>query len=1542
MSLSINTNYSSLSVQRDLYRSNKVLGTTFKRLSTGLRINAAKDDAAGLSISTRMTADIRGYNQAIQNVNDGISIAQVAEGVMSNTTDSIQRIRELTIQAANDSYSSTDRAVLQKEVDQLVEQINKEASTTEFNGETFLDGSMTDTDKKISIGNGTSVSFSISQSIAASAVLSSTTDESLVNTTTNSDQTTPSATSLNNGGYVVTWTGDKSDGSGETAVYAQLHNVTGEKVGSEFVISSDSYSYGIFGQRYDASGATDGSEFQINTETDEDQTSTDVAYLSDDSSVVVWSSSEQDGSGLGIYGQRYDSSGSTAGTEFQINDTTSNDQSNPVITTLSGGGFVVSWQSSGAQDGDGIGVYGKIYDSSGNEVKSEFIINTTTSNDQSTPSITALTGGGFVATWQSSGAQDGDGIGTYGQIFTAAGVQDGTEFLINTTTAGDQSSPSISALTDGGFVATFTSADASSTGVYWKRYDSTGNETSEVRANTETSDDQLSASLVTLSDESFVVVWQSDGAQDGSGSGIYAQKYGSTGVASGSEFLVNSTTTNDQSSPTISLLSDGSDNYLVSWEDNTNNNIQGRIFNSGGTEVVSEFTLNSSTTNNQTAQSITSLSDGSGQLAIAYQDSNTNNIVGRVLNADGSEAVAEFTINSSGGTSISSENPSDNNLTDITATLLGAVPDNTNFQFTYDGTSYSMDGSGGTTQLLLAGSVALDTTSTLNNIVSAINNTVSGMSATVVNTGGDYTFTLSGLQTLSIDSLNIVFEDGGGVGNDSTFSLANILTTAAPAQTSPSVTTLDDGSGKFVVAWEDSDSSDILTRIFNADGSEAVAEFTANSTTANSQTVPSIVSIDDGSGQFVVTWQDDNNNNILARVFDSSGIEQVAEFTMNTTTANSQTSPFVTSLSDGSGQIVATWKDSTSGDIYARILNSDGSEAVAEFVLNQETSTTKSNPVLTSLSSGGFIAAWESDNQDGSGKGVFWRRFNSDQAANTTTSNAQSNSKVTQLTSGGYIVTWESTLQDGSGTGIYAQRFDSDGANVGSEFLVNTTVINNQSNPSIASASDGSFIMAWQSSDQDGSGGGIYAQRYDSSGNADGSEFVVNTTTSNDQLSPSVAIDSNKKSVITWETYGQDSSGNQYNSSVTTLTNGNFVSTWEASSRDGSGSGIFGRIYDEDGTAQGTTFQINTTTSNDQSNQYVTSLTDGGFIVVWESTDQDGSGTGTYAQRYDSSGTAQGSEFLINTSTSNDESAPEITSLTGGGFAAVWQASGAQDGDGIGVYGRVFDANGTETVGEFLVNTTITNDQSMPAITSLSGGGFIVTWQSSGAQDGSGIGLYGQRYDSSGNTVGSEFLINTETDSDQSNISITSLSSGNIMAVWQSAGQDGDGTGVYGKMFDTSGQALMKEFIINTETSNDQDSPIVTSLSEGGFVVAWQSSSQDGSGLGIYAKQYLTLNDISLTTQARAEQALDILDQSRDTVSDIKSNMGSFVNRMESISNNLMTASINTTQSRSRIMDVDTAQETTKLTTASIIQRAAVAILAQANQQPNMVLQLLG
>jgi len=172
MALTVNTNTASMNVQKNLNRASDALSTSMTRLSSGLKINSAKDDAAGLQIASRMTSQIRGQNMAIKNANDGISMAQTAEGALQESSNILQRMRELGVQARNDSNTGTDRGALDKEFQAMASELSRIANSTNLNGTNLLDGSAGGAtgDVAIQVGSGTTTDDTITLELGATAM----------------------------------------------------------------------------------------------------------------------------------------------------------------------------------------------------------------------------------------------------------------------------------------------------------------------------------------------------------------------------------------------------------------------------------------------------------------------------------------------------------------------------------------------------------------------------------------------------------------------------------------------------------------------------------------------------------------------------------------------------------------------------------------------------------------------------------------------------------------------------------------------------------------------------------------------------------------------------------------------------------------------------------------------------------------------------------------------------------------------------------------------------------------------------------------------------------------------------------------------------------------------------------------------------------------------------------------------------------------------------------------------------------------------------
>ena len=363
--------------------------------------------------------------------------------------------------------------------------------------------------------------------------------------------------------------------------------------------------------------------------------------------------------------------------------------------------------------------------------------------------------------------------------------------------------------------------------------------------------------------------------------------------------------------------------------------------------------------------------------------------------------------------------------------------------------------------------------------------------------------------------------------------------------------------------------------------------------------------------------------------------------------------------------------------------------------------------------------------------------------------------------------------------------------------------------------SAGNFIVTWTSDGQDGSGYGVYAQRYDAAGAASGAEFQVNTTTSNWQMESSIAM--------------SDS--------------GNFLISWSSAGQDESGFGIYARLYNASGVPLGAEFRVNTTTPGNQRYSSVAMDLSGNFVVTWTSTDQDGGGDGVYARLFNSAGAPAGGEFRVNTFTTGDQRYSAVAMNTGGDFVVTWKSE-LQDGDGFGIYAQRYNASGTAQGGEFLVNSFTTGNQIDPTVAIDQNGNFVISW-TSWFQDSSENGIYARRYNSAGTAQGSEFKVNTHTLSNQEYSAAAMGGNGDFVITWLSRGQDPGGTaGIYAQRYTAAGVPQDGEFRVNLSTAQDQISPAVGMDADGNFVVVWESP--DADQLGIYAQRFLTDGPIQI------------------------------------------------------------------------------------------------
>jgi len=380
---------------------------------------------------------------------------------------------------------------------------------------------------------------------------------------------------------------------------------------------------------------------------------------------------------------------------------------------------------------------------------------------------------------------------------------------------------------------------------------------------------------------------------------------------------------------------------------------------------------------------------------------------------------------------------------------------------------------------------------------------------------------------------------------------------------------------------------------------------------------------------------------------------------------------------------------------------------------------------------------------------------------------------------------------------------------LGPEFQINSYTTGRQTLPKVAAAGAGGFVVVWESYYQDGSWNGVFGQLFDSSGLPLGSEFRVNTHTTSGQNGPAVGADAA----------------------------GGFVVVWESAGQDGSYGGVFGQRFGSDGQPVAAEFQVNTYTTSDQMAPEVAVDSAGGFVVAWTSP-QDGYDLGVFGQRFDQGGVPAGSEFQVNGYTIDFQSLGGVAADGAGDFVVVWQ-SYRQDGSNNGVFGQRFESSGLPSGGEFRINTWTTSGQQEPAVASDRAGNFVVAWSSDG-QDGSRLGVFGQRFDSAGSPAGSEFRINSYTPQVQRSPAVAADVAGNFVVVWVSWTQDGSEDGVFAQRYDRAGLPLGHEFRVNSQTPGQQTDPHIAADSAGNFIVVWQADGQDGSSYSIFGQRLLS------------------------------------------------------------------------------------------------------
>jgi Ca2+-binding RTX toxin-like protein len=515
---------------------------------------------------------------------------------------------------------------------------------------------------------------------------------------------------------------------------------------------------------------------------------------------------------------------------------------------------------------------------------------------------------------------------------------------------------------------------------------------------------------------------------------------------------------------------------------------------------------------------------------------------------------------------------------------------------------------------------------------------------------------------------------------------------------------------------------------------------------------------------------------------------------------------------------------------------------------------------------------------------------------NTDIADGSTAASVSGLTDGGWVVVWESRGKDGFASDVYGQRYSASGVAVGAAFLLNTYTPSYQIRPNVTGLADGGWVATWMSYGQTTSYRyEIYSQRFSSDGSLVGNEYLVDLSYTQDLHSPAITALADGGWVVTSESSGSSnnrigftkvylSDGSQVASlstdgaqspTVAGLAGGGWVGTWLDYS-----SGIYAQRYAADGEKVDSAFLVNSNNSDRYLASSVTATQDGGWVIVWSAENyQDSSGTEIYGQRYAADGSRSGEEFRVNSFTPNWQTDPAVTSLLNGGWVVTWESSG-QTSDSVDIWARVYGSDGVALGSEFMVNTFYNGVQSDPSIASLEDGGWIITWTSPDQG-----GIFFKRYDSSGevvtsvadlyespcvvaldgggwvaawhrlNAAGDGFeTVATTSDNDESglivgesivlqigalNPRLGALPGGGWVGVWESYDPETQTEAtLHMCLFDATGKAIGAASTLVTTNDVKIGSATVQTLSDGGWVVAWQESEGGTREQGTYARQY--------------------------------------------------------------------------------------------------------
>lgn len=936
---------------------------------------------------------------------------------------------------------------------------------------------------------------------------------------------------------------------------------------------------------------------------------------------------------------------SFGGMDLRINTSLLDTQWTPVSATLGDGRVVVAWSSASQGPARPGGIVVRIFGRDGHPETEEILVDVPDSESHDRPAIAALADGAFVVAWNRSDGSDGTPIedpetGIYARIVDASGVPRGEPFHVNTTTAREQRDPSVTALADGGFAVAW--ADHGLNGFALQRFDAGGALVgSETWVDTAAHAWVFRPDVIELADGGLAVTYGRGGNLDD----VALTRLDSAGNVTGRQYFANSFAEGHQRNPQLTLLASGG--YVVVWEsskaaDVAGMDVRGQRFGADGSKAGAEFRVSDAAVEWQLQPALAALADGGFVVAwVASTGGTIQGLMAQRFDAAGARVDSEFRVDSFDATV---HEPTVTALADGGFFVGWRAWRQDGLDFDVFGKYFDAEGratsgavrTGGDGDDFIQGNA--DDERLVGN---AGHDTLDGAG------GNDWLQGGAGDDTYHIgDPLDRV-DENPGEGSDS--ALVADLAWVLPAEVENAVAVGASGSRVTGNAQDNTFTSGSGHDFFDGGPGHDRVVFRSPLSDYRFEQHASGVAV---LGPVAGADGADIVSAVEELVFADRTISlqwNPADLRLAHGTTGYVTAPRVCALQGGG--FVALWVSGDASQLVATVHDATGMLITSPLAI----SVRASHPALTALADGGFVLAYEVESTFPD-TDIQVLRF--DHAGNRTgfhqvaNPGRQVDPALATLSGGGFVLTWSDENTDNvAGRTVQAQLFDAAGQRQRLAFATGS----GQSAGSVAATGDGGFVVAWQSSppSADGSGYAIEAARFDAGGVPLGEAFVVNSFVAGSQQQPRLAD----------------------------LAGGGFVAVWIDPGQDGHFFGVFGQRFDAQGRRVGREFQVNTERVGSQQEPAVASLPDGGFVVAWSSSGQDGDGQGVYYQRFGADGARVGAEQRAHTATAGSQTQPSVTVLENGDVLIAWQsrASGWTPDPlaPLGLFAQRFDAEGT-------------------------------------------------------------------------------------------------------------------------------------------------------------------------------------------------------------------------------------------------------------------------